>query len=62
MPERRDSKFVLWFVAVLLVVLLAYPLSFGPVCWPADRNLILINAILPGYGCGTARLAVETVG
>jgi hypothetical protein len=49
MHERRNSRFGLWSTAGILILLLAYPLSFGPACWMADRGLISLDALLSAY-------------
>jgi len=39
-PDRKHPSAALWITVALvavLVVLVAYPLSFGPACWFADR-------------------------
>lgn len=38
----------MWIVAAVLVLLL-YPLSFGPACWLADRQLISTELLHRAY-------------
>jgi hypothetical protein len=35
---------------VVVVGLLAYPLSFGPACWLVDRGFLKRSVIAPAYG------------
>jgi hypothetical protein len=39
-PDRKKPGVAFWATVVVVVVLLAYPLSFGPACWLGDRNVI----------------------
>jgi hypothetical protein len=38
MTEQKKSGVAFWATVVLLVVLVAYPLSFGPACWVVSRT------------------------
>jgi len=40
--QKKKSTAGFWITVILLVVLVAYPLSFGPACWITSR------ASLPG--------------
>jgi hypothetical protein len=35
--KQKTSGMAFWATVVLVVVLLAYPLSFGPACWMTSR-------------------------
>ena len=35
--DRKKPGVAFWATVVVVVVLLAYPLSFGPACWGATR-------------------------
>lgn len=35
--DRKNSTAGFWVSAILLAVLLGYPLSFGPACWISSR-------------------------
>src|SRR5258708_7783125 len=38
MTDRKKPGWKFWASVVLAVVLVAYPLSFGPACWIASRS------------------------
>jgi len=38
MTDRKKPGVALWASVALVVVLVGYPLSFGPVCWMNSRN------------------------
>lgn len=38
--NRKKLGVVFWATVVLVVVLIGYPISFGPVCWLSDRHFI----------------------
>src|SRR5215510_8950693 len=38
MTEGKKPSLAFWATIVLIVVLVAYPLSFGPWCWIASRT------------------------
>jgi hypothetical protein len=40
MTDRKKPGVAFWAAVVLVVVLVGYPLSFGPACWLADRQCI----------------------
>ena len=40
MTARKKPGVALWATVALVVVLVAYPLSFGPACWLASRHRI----------------------
>jgi hypothetical protein len=44
MTDRKKTTAGFWITVALVVVLMGYPLSFGPVWWLADRGF------LPRYG------------
>jgi hypothetical protein len=44
-PSRKKPGVAFWATVVVVVVLAAYPLSFGPACWLADRNVVPYGAI-----------------
>ncbi len=37
MTSRKKSGVALWAIVALVVVLVGYPLSFGPACWLASH-------------------------
>ena len=37
MTERKKSGVAFWAAVVLVVLLVGYPLSFGPACWITSR-------------------------
>ena len=37
MSDRKESGVAFWATVVVVVVLVAYPLSFGPACWITSR-------------------------
>jgi hypothetical protein len=48
MSDRNKPGIAFW-ATVVLVIVLAYPLSFGPACWIAGDNETAISAILNVY-------------
>jgi hypothetical protein len=40
MADRKKPGVAFWATVVVVVVLLAYPLSFGPACWMVDLEFI----------------------
>jgi len=40
MTDRKKPGAAFWATAGLVVALVAYPLSFGPACWLADRRIV----------------------
>src|SRR5258708_5531586 len=44
MPACRKPTAGFW-ITVALVVVFAYPATFGPACWLADRNLVTYGAV-----------------
>jgi hypothetical protein len=38
MTDRKHPSAALWITVALVVVVVGYPLSFGPACWLASRN------------------------
>jgi hypothetical protein len=38
--ERKKTGVALWATVALVVVLVGYPLSFGPACWLSARGAI----------------------
>jgi len=38
MTDREDPSAGFWITVALLVVLVGYPLSFGPACWISSRT------------------------
>jgi hypothetical protein len=46
MTDRKKPGVAFWATVVVVVVLMAYPLSFGPACWlvsHADLNEQVVN-------------------
>ena len=37
-PDRKKTGMGFWITVVVLIVLVLYPLSFGPGCWIASRS------------------------
>ncbi len=37
-PSRKKPSVAFWATVVVVVALVAYPLSFGPACWIASRR------------------------
>jgi hypothetical protein len=48
MTDRKKPGVGFWATVVVVVVLL-YPISFGPACWSADRKLISERSVAKGY-------------
>src|SRR5262245_38714898 len=40
MTDRKKPGVAFWATVVVVVMLVAYPLSFGPACWVAPRTQI----------------------
>jgi hypothetical protein len=40
MIDREKPGVAFWATVVVVVVVVAYPLSFGPACWLADRGIL----------------------
>ena len=49
MTDRKKPGVAFWATAALVVVLVVYPLSFGPACWMADSNPIIRRPVLKVY-------------
>ncbi len=49
MTSRKKPGVAFWTTVVVVVVLLAYPLSFGPACWLAGENETAMDAIPNAY-------------
>jgi hypothetical protein len=41
-PDRKKPGVAFWATVVVVV---AYPLSFGPACWLADRDIVAYDAV-----------------
>jgi hypothetical protein len=39
--SRKQPGVAFWVTVMVVVVLVAYPLSFGPACWLADNGIVL---------------------
>ncbi len=51
-PDRKTPGVAFWATVVVVVVLVVYPLSFGPACWLATRGASDSHgrtAVLYGY-------------
>src|SRR5262245_40226734 len=48
-PDRKKPSAAFWATVVVVVGLVAYPLSFGPACWLAMRLNSLSEVINIGY-------------
>ena len=44
-PDRTKPGLAFYATIILLVVLVLYPLSFGPACWITSRTGIGVNAL-----------------
>lgn len=57
MTSRKIPGVAFWATVVVLVALVAYPLSFGPVCWLTKRDPMTFNRKAPrlywpgGWAC-----------
>src|SRR5262245_31438217 len=49
MRECPKKPGVAFWATTVVVVALAYPLSFGPACWLADRGVLQFKTILRVY-------------
>jgi len=49
MTSAKHPSAAFWATIVLVVALVAYPLSFGPACWVAMRRPSLITAVARMY-------------
>ncbi len=47
--ERKKPGAALWASVVVVVALLAYPLSFGPACWITSRTNFGASAIASAF-------------
>jgi len=43
MTSRKHPSASLWITVALVMMLVAYPLSMGPVCWIRDRNSQIVD-------------------
>jgi hypothetical protein len=50
MTDRKKPGVAFWATVVMVVVLVGYPLSFGPVCWISERT---------GIGCAALSVAYQ---
>jgi hypothetical protein len=49
MTSRKKPGVAFWATVVVVVVLVLYPMSWGPACWYVDRNAGSTWAILRPY-------------
>jgi hypothetical protein len=49
MTDRKKPAVAFWATVALVVVLVGYPLSFGPACWLADGGMIPRELICQTY-------------
>jgi hypothetical protein len=49
MTDRKTPGVTFWATVVVVVVLAAYPLSFGPWCWCTSRLEGEVRSVPPGY-------------
>lgn len=49
MPTPRKPTAGFWIVVGLCVLLVGYPLSFGPACWLADRDMLPDGLVESAY-------------
>src|SRR5262249_23483743 len=47
--DRKRTGLAFWVTALLVVGLVAYPLSFGPACWITSRTRVGASAIPTAY-------------
>jgi hypothetical protein len=50
MTDRKKPTAGFWITVALVAVLVLYPLSFGPACWLARREMLEIPAVAHLYG------------
>jgi hypothetical protein len=49
MTDRKKPGVAFWATVGLVVVLVGYPLSFGPAYWLVDRRLLPIQPVVKAY-------------
>jgi hypothetical protein len=49
MSEDRKPSAGFWFAIVLVVLAIGYPLSFGPLCWLSDREILRTESVSALY-------------
>jgi multisubunit Na+/H+ antiporter MnhB subunit len=49
MSKHKKPGVAFWATVALAVVLVAYPLSFGPACWLADKGVVSAIKIMRVY-------------
>ena len=59
MSEPRKKPGVAFWATVVVVVALAYPISFGPACWLTSRTKIGANAVPVIYRPMTALMVID---
>jgi hypothetical protein len=47
--SRKKPGVAFWATVVVVVLLVAYPLSFGPACWMYGRGVVTLRAITTLY-------------
>jgi len=47
MTSRKKPGVALWATVALVVVVVGYPLSFGPACWSTRRDLMTFDRRAP---------------
>jgi hypothetical protein len=48
--DRKHPSAAFWITVALVVVLVGYPVSFGPACWIAERNWTYVPIAICVYG------------
>lgn len=47
MTSRKSLSAAFWKTMVVVTLLVAYPLSFGPACWSTERAPMTYNRVAP---------------
>src|SRR5262245_19211887 len=48
-PDRKKPGVAFWATVVVVVVLVASPVSWGPACWLARKNILPHWVVTKGY-------------
>jgi len=49
LTDRKHPTAAFWITVALVVVLVVYPLSFGPACWLTAKGVVPVEAIETAY-------------
>lgn len=47
--NRKKPGVAFWTIVITVLLLLAYPISFGPACWMADREIVATSVVRDVY-------------